>query len=170
MARVFLMTEDGREITLTLMKGSAKPTFLCLCTKGVGIEFMDTTKVALLSIDELLREAGSDPKNLHCIMQQIYKYFEQYQLKIEDLAFRSVEARLARQLVLLAERFRASNSAAGVMIELNLTQDNLASLISASRPSVNIAINKLRQQGLILMHDGKIVIPSVELLKAAALI
>jgi CRP-like cAMP-binding protein len=84
----------------------------------------------------------------------------------ETLALRDVAARLAMLLVGYAER-TATKTAAGVEIELDRTQAELAHEIGTARESVSCALKQLRRKGLIEpLERNRLLIPDVQRLRA----
>lgn len=84
----------------------------------------------------------------------------------ETLAFRDVAARLAMLLVGYAERVGVTTPA-GVEIELDRTQEELAHEIGTARESVSRALKQLRRKGLIKpIERSRILIPDVPRLRA----
>jgi CRP/FNR family transcriptional regulator, cyclic AMP receptor protein len=84
----------------------------------------------------------------------------------ETLAFRDVAARLAMLLVGYAER-GGSTTAAGIEIELNRTQEELAHEIGTARESVSRAMKQLRRKGLIEpIERNRLLIPDLQRLRA----
>jgi CRP-like cAMP-binding protein len=66
--------------------------------------------------------------------------------QLESIALYGVEARLAR---LLLGQARAAGAAPSVLIDLALTQSEIAELIGASRPKVNQAFARLEAAGAV---------------------
>lgn len=84
----------------------------------------------------------------------------------ETLAFRDVAARLAMLLVGYAER-GGTTTPAGIEIELDRTQEELAHEIGTARESVSRAIKQLRRNGLIEPAGrNRLLIPNVQRLRA----
>ncbi|HEX6844448.1 MAG TPA: Crp/Fnr family transcriptional regulator [Actinomycetota bacterium] len=67
-----------------------------------------------------------------------------------DLAWRSLPERVERRLADLAERFGRPVSG-GVSIGVRLTQDDLASMVGASREATNRAVRRLVRDGALEM-------------------
>jgi len=84
----------------------------------------------------------------------------------ETLAFRDVAARLAMLLAGYAER-AGTPTRAGVEIELDRTQEEIAHEIGTARESVSRAMKQLRRKGLIKALDhNRVLIPDVSRLRA----
>jgi CRP/FNR family transcriptional regulator, global nitrogen regulator len=67
------------------------------------------------------------------------------------------EIKLARLLPLLAQRFGERRNV-GLVIQLRITQEELASMISSTRESVGHALASLRRQGMLTLIAGRLVI------------
>jgi CRP/FNR family cyclic AMP-dependent transcriptional regulator len=75
--------------------------------------------------------------------------------QLEGIALYPIEARLAR-FFLAAVRQKAGPDAEGdVILDLPISQSELALLIGASRPKVNAALALLEDQGALDRADGK---------------
>lgn len=84
----------------------------------------------------------------------------------ETLAFRDVAARLAMLLVGYAER-AGTSTVAGVEVDLDRTQEELAHEIGTARESVSRAMKQLRRKGLIEpLKQNRLLIPDVDRLRA----
>jgi CRP/FNR family transcriptional regulator len=86
---------------------------------------------------------------------------------VDDLVFRDVHARLLRLLLQLSEQF-PGETRLGLMIDVKLTQEDMAGLIGTSRESVNIALHDFRRQGLIDVQGHRIIVRDVHRLAKAA--
>src|SRR5262249_21740008 len=67
--------------------------------------------------------------------------------RIEDTIFLPLHARLARRILALADDFGA---------ELQITQEELASLVGAARESVNRQLQEWRENGIVKLGRGRI--------------
>ena len=75
-------------------------------------------------------------------------------------AHHSLLARLARSILSFRDRHTSN--------ELPLTHESLATLLSAHRPSVSVAVNRLKQDGLVKYSSGMLVVADRDGLEAAA--
>jgi CRP/FNR family transcriptional regulator len=85
--------------------------------------------------------------------------------QMDSLASLSIGQRLARKLLQLAQDY-GQVEANGVRITLRLSQSDLASLIGATRESINKALRDFRQKGCLHIEQGDITILDAEALKA----
>ena len=108
----------------------------------------------------------SQPDIAHAIIRALGKRLRHLVHLTETLAFRDVAARLAMLLVGYAER-AGRETANGLEIELDRTQEELAHEIGTARESVSRAMKQLRHKGLIEpLERNRILIPDVERLRA----
>ncbi|HEX5131950.1 MAG TPA: Crp/Fnr family transcriptional regulator, partial [Candidatus Krumholzibacteria bacterium] len=87
--------------------------------------------------------------------------------RLEEMVFRDVPSRLASLLLRLADEFPAQRNGRRV-IDVRLTQQDLADLIGATRETTSIAINDFRRRGLLDAGRGSITILSPDGLAALA--
>lgn len=99
------------------------------------------------------------------VTRQIGERMRRVEARVEDLVFRNVRARLASVLLELAGDFGAA-AGEGHKIDLRLSQEEIANLIGASRQSVNVALARLRDEGLVLHRDGHLVLSDPGRLRA----
>jgi CRP/FNR family cyclic AMP-dependent transcriptional regulator len=95
----------------------------------------------------------------------LYKHFALKLCELARLAFEtidegtllSLEARLAKRLIMLADHCGIAH-AAGVLINQHLPQHELASILNVTRQTVNKKLADWRARGWIAIHYGQIVI------------
>lgn len=83
----------------------------------------------------------------------------QLENRMEELLFNNVKARLSRLLLRLSRDFAGDcPDDHGVMIDMSLTQSDIACLIAASREITSLTLNQLRRAGVLDYHDRRICI------------
>ena len=83
---------------------------------------------------------------------------------LEDTCFLHISSRFAKKLVELTETYGRQEGNT-MLIDLSLTQKDLASMIGTTRESINKQLRILREKGLVSIIDNKILIYNLELLK-----
>jgi len=83
---------------------------------------------------------------------------------LEDTCFLNISARFAKKLVELAEEHGEQDGDL-ILINLDLKQRDLASMVGATRESINKELRLLREKGLISMIGSQIQIFNLELLR-----
>jgi CRP/FNR family cyclic AMP-dependent transcriptional regulator len=84
--------------------------------------------------------------------------------RLESLVFRDVPARLADQLLRLAEIYGVEKNFGGGL-SLKFSQQELASLIGATRETTSTAINEMKRQGILDTSHRMIIIKDAEALE-----
>ena len=82
---------------------------------------------------------------------------------MESLVFKDVPARLAGQLIRLAEQY-GEERGGRIHIDLKLSQLELANLIGATRETTSTAINDMKRAGIVDTSHRTIVINDIEAL------
>ncbi|MEM7801950.1 MAG: Crp/Fnr family transcriptional regulator [Chloroflexota bacterium] len=77
--------------------------------------------------------------------------------QLNSMASLTVTSRLARQLIKLSNDY-GREEGEGIVIDINLTQTDLASLIGATRESTNRAMRSLRKANVADMIQGKLLV------------
>jgi CRP-like cAMP-binding protein len=86
---------------------------------------------------------------------------------VEETCFLNVSARLARRLSELAEQ-RIKIGEAQEEIRIEMTQSELASMVGATRESVNKELRNMREKGIVKTVGRSVVICDLERLKRRA--
>jgi CRP/FNR family transcriptional regulator, cyclic AMP receptor protein len=143
----------GKELLLQLIK-QGEPFGLL---NTVGNETTDLRATAMQAsligyvpredFDRLVEQAGACSRLVKLIGERSVEVVSRF----EDLAFRSVPARLARVLLRLAHDFPAQRSC-GVCIDVPLSQQDIANLIAARREVVSTHLNRMKREGIIAFH------------------
>ena len=87
--------------------------------------------------------------------------------QFEDVNTRPLQARLARQLLLLAKSYGIADGEE-IRIGLQLAQEDLAQLLGASRQRVNQELKGFERDGILRVEPTRLVVLSRERLMAAA--
>ena len=82
------------------------------------------------------------------VARQIGDRFKRIESRVEDLVFRDVRARVAHMLLQLASDF-GEEEGDGMALEIDITQAELATLVGATRQSVNACLRELEEAGLL---------------------
>lgn len=80
---------------------------------------------------------------------------------------RSVRERLALQLIVLQEKFKG-DFAPGELVEINMSRDDLASLVGTARENVVRMLSEFKEEGLVGTRGRKIIVHNIERLVEVA--
>jgi CRP/FNR family transcriptional regulator, cyclic AMP receptor protein len=153
--RLSLVTEEGRELCVRIagegeMLGEMS-TFDGAPRSADAIA-MDRVEAFVLTRKELSRQMASAPELAEGVIRFLCRRLRDTTDQLESIALHSIEQRLAR--LLLAEIGAAGGQAGASPRSLQLPQGELAQLIGASRPKVNIALSALEGAGAFRRPAG----------------
>ena len=118
---------------------------------------LDGTVVLMLGRDRLRGHLRTMPQLAYNFMQALSVRVRYSTLQVGSRTLLDVPARLARKLVELAQ-LHGEVAADGVRLNVTLTQSELASLIGATRESINKALAHLKREGVIRLDQNQITI------------
>lgn len=104
------------------------------------------------------------PERMMAVTQQIAERLKRMESRLEHLVFDDVRSRLASILLELAHDFGERRDSE-VVIRLPLTQSEIATLIGATRQTVNATLAELRGEGLVERDGGRVVLRDLEALR-----
>ena len=113
------------------------------------------TALWMLSKDSFDRLVGKYPPIARAAIEVLAGRVRTAANHVENLIFQDVMGRIAYELLHLAQR-HGRETDAGLMIDLPLTQTDLASIVGSTRESVNKMLAQLRRRGLIEIDGTEI--------------
>lgn len=150
---------DGRENLLAVLGATEMFGELSLFDPGprtaTVVAVTDTT-LAALDHDDLRPLLEERPGLGVALLQALARRLRRTNEAMADLVFTDVPGRVAKALLDLAERF-GTEEPAGLRVRHDLTQEELAQLVGASRETVNKALSEFAQRGW-LQIDGRSVV------------
>lgn len=161
--RISTVSADGRETVLNLMH--AGQVFGEIAALDGGERTADATAVddvELLSIERhhLLSFLKSNPDSCIRMLAAVCDRLRWVSELLEDANYLELPARLAKRLLLLARTFGQETNS-GVRISLKLSQQELATHMSASREAINRQFKQWGEDGFVTLEGGRIVIRDV---------
>jgi len=168
--RVMRTSPDGRDVTIRILSAGEVFGELGVLHRGartahiVAAEPCELLTVARSSFLALLeRHPGLAVELLGALAARI----DALTGEIADLVFRNLETRLAAKLLDLS-RIWGDTTEDGVRIRVNVTQQDLASLVGASRESVNKQLGRWERDGLLSVRRFRLTIHRPETLARLA--
>ncbi|WP_181312006.1 Crp/Fnr family transcriptional regulator [Nocardioides campestrisoli] len=155
---------DGRENLLAVMGPGQMFGELSLFDPGprsATVTAVTDAAFASLSHDDLLKWLDGRPMVARGLLSQLAGRLRKSNDVVSDLVFSDVPGRVAKALLDLADRFgRTADD--GVHVHHDLTQEELAQLVGASRETVNKALADFASRGWIRLEPRSVVIMDVE--------
>lgn len=159
--RLYKISEDGKEFTLDYMKSedifgevtffenavhtmsavAMEDTFICCCTKELFVKLLESPQTALK------------------IVQYLGKRMNEYTENMSRTVFMDVRGRVLSVLCKLAESY-GQQTGGGIILALDLTHQDIGSLVNASRVMVTNVLGELRKENLVHIDGQRIVLPN----------
>jgi CRP/FNR family transcriptional regulator len=153
-------TADGRESLITVMGPADMFGELALFDPGPRTSTVTTlTEVKAVTMDREALHAWvmGRPEIAEQLLRVLARRLRRTNSALSDLIFTDVPGRVAKQLLDIAKRFgRPEGNVLHVTHEL--TQEELAQLVGASRETVNKALSDFAQRGWIKLQGKTILI------------
>jgi len=154
------LTSDGKQAVLALVQPGELFGELALIDESHRDEFVEavqTSKVILIPRDEIVRLMEEHPTVSLGITKLIGYRRRRIEQRLKHLLFLSNRDRLAHLLLDLAEDYGRQNDE-GVLLDIKLSHQDLASVIGATRETVTITLGQLRSEGYISVGRQRIVL------------
>lgn len=161
---------DGRENLLTIMGPSDMFGELAIFDPGPRTSSVTTiTQVRTVSMDrEALRSwISGRPEIAEQLLRVLARRLRRTNDNLGDLIFTDVPGRVAKQLLQLVQRFGAQEGNA-LRVTHDLTQEEIAQLVGASRETVNKALADFSHRGWIRVEGKSVLIMDPERLAKRA--
>ena len=166
--RIFVLSDTGHEITLNIHDAGECFGELALLDgmpRSAGAMTLEATVLLSLHRDDFLDLIERHPKLARRIIELLSSRLRHATAYAEGLAFLDVPGRIAAVLLELARRYGVETPA-GIQIDLQMTQTDLATWVAASREMVNKALGVFRELGLLRTSGHTITILDPEGLRA----
>ncbi|MFY9231897.1 MAG: Crp/Fnr family transcriptional regulator [Candidatus Nanopelagicales bacterium] len=155
---------DGRESLLGVLGPGEMFGELSLFDPGMrtstATALTDTT-VLLMGHDQLKPWLSGRPEVAAALLQALARRIRRTNDAMADLVFSDVPGRVAKALMDLGEKF-GEVTPEGLMVTHDMTQEELAQLVGASRETVNKALADFAQRGWIRLESRQVLIIDVE--------
>ena len=168
--KIALVGDDGREIVLNVYgPGEFFGEFALLDGEPRSADAVahEACRLFWLERDHFLRYLEAQPRAAASLLAVLSRRLRHTTRLVEDAAFRDVPARLARAILDLAAA-RGRPAADGVVIDAHLTQAELASMVGATRETVNRSLRAYQRRGLLRLDRGRITVLRAEGLRECA--
>lgn len=165
--RIYVLGEEGREISVRLLGPGEVFGELALIDdlpRSANVVAMEDTVVLTLPRSAYLDHLRRCPQLALNLMRTLSTRLRYTTIQAGSLAFLDVYRRVARKLLELAEGHGVAE-AEGVRIAVPLTQQELATMVGATRESTNKALAAFRRQGLIRLQRGQIIVVNSQALR-----
>lgn len=163
--------EDGRESLLAVLGPGDTFGEVGLFDPGPRVATVTAvTEAGLLCFDHdhLRTWLIGRPKVAEALLQQVARRLRIGAEAMADLVFLDVPGRVAKALLDLSARFGTAASGGGIYVAHDLTQEELAQLVGASRETVNKALAEFVNRGWLRLEGRAVVVLDVERMRSRA--
>lgn len=157
-------SKDGRENLLSILGPGEMFGELSLFDPGPRTSTataVTDAKLLSLSHEKVIPWLKQNPEVSLQLLARLAQRLRRTNEAVGDLVFSDVPGRVAKALIDLGERF-GKPSAEGLLVHHDLTQEELAQLVGASRETVNKALADFAGRGWLKLDGRAVLITDVE--------
>ncbi len=129
---------------------------------------LEQTEVLALNRRDFLAFLQNNEMAIKAIFSYLSMRLRKTDDLLEDAYFLNISTRFARRLVELAQKHGRTGQDENIEIYLRLNQSDLASIVGATRESINKELRVLRERGIVHMAESKIRILDMKRLESRA--
>jgi CRP/FNR family cyclic AMP-dependent transcriptional regulator len=170
LVKVFVTSEDGDEIVLVTLRPPETFGELALIDGGArsaSAETLKATTVLVLTRSTLLEVMTEHPALAESLLRALGAVVRRLTEQAADLVFLDLHGRVAKLLLALAAD-RGQTRGDETLLDLQMTQTNLAAMVGGSRQSVNQILRAFERRGYLELHGRQVVLRHPELLRRRA--
>ncbi|MGD9101744.1 MAG: Crp/Fnr family transcriptional regulator [Anaerolineae bacterium] len=156
--RIYTLSTDGYELSVGIYDQGdffGEMALLNSEPRSANVEALQPTKVLILHRQAFRNHLLSNPHAALHIIETLSQRLRNTTESAEELISLNVRQRVARRLLDLAERYGVVQDD-GVLINLDLSQEVIASLVGTTRESANRALSNMREQGIVQVERVRI--------------
>lgn len=160
-------TIDGQESTLIILgEGDffGELALLDDSPRSATAETIENTEALTLHRQEFIEFIDHNPEFARHVMRTLARRIRQLNDQISDIFFLDLPARLARNLLNLANKHGRITDE-GTVIDLALTQTDLAEMTGATRVSINKALGRFRRENWVEIDGRQVTLTDPEALQ-----
>ena len=165
--KICIISPDGQEVSLAVLgKGEYFGEFALLdgLPRSTDAVALERVECYTLQRSDFLNAIQKNPKIAISVLEALSKRLRATDDMVEDLIFLDVYGRVAKKLLELADTHGVKTEE-GIVIDVRLTQQELASMVGASRESVNKVLGYFTDKKFISTDKHRIMIHRVNDLK-----
>ncbi len=165
--KICIISPDGQEVSLAVLgKGEVFGEFALLdgLPRSADAVALEKVECYTLQRSDFHNAILKNPKIAILVLEALSKRLRTTNNMVEDLIFLDVYGRVAKKLLELADAHGVKTEE-GVLIDVRLTQQELASMVGASRESVNKVLGYFTDKNFISTDKHRITIHRINDLK-----
>jgi len=158
--KVALLSESGKEIILSILGNGdffGEMSLLDGKPRSATVIAMKNSTMLIIQRNDFLKLMEQNPTIAKGVLSEMSRRMRMADERIGNLILLDVYGRVARFLLDLARR-EGKKFADGILIEKRPTQQDIASMIGASRETVSRVLSDLNRRGLISISGKSVMI------------
>jgi CRP/FNR family transcriptional regulator, cyclic AMP receptor protein len=162
LVKILVSSQHGDEMVLDTMRPPESFGELALIDGGprsASAEAIHATRVLVISRANWLELIRDRPALRRVLLTSLGAMIRRLTEQAADLVMLDVHSRVAKLLLVLAEE-RGRPEGEGLVLELEVTQSDLADMVGGSRQTVNQALHGFERQGYLELRGKQILIKS----------
>jgi len=169
--RLVMHSPSGKQLTVAILKPGdviGGSDLFGTETGGESAEALSPSVLYKVPVDLLQQFAKTRPEFSLRINKEVNKSRMMVMNRMQDVLFLTVQERLTRLILRLADEFPGVTTSGKRFVNIRLTHQELADLIGANREAVSATLIKLRRSKCVNSVQGFLVLANEETLKETA--
>ena len=153
-------TSDGQEVVLAILGPGdffGEMALLDDSPRSATAVALEPTETWTLHRGEFMTYLSDNPDFTLHVLKTLARHIRRLNTQLADIFFLDLPGRLARVLLNLAEQY-GRKMQDGTLIDLSLTQTDLAEMTGATRVSINKALGRFRRAGWIRVNGRRVTV------------
>ena len=170
LVKVFVTSEAGDEMVFVTLRPPDTFGELALLDgreRSASAEAVEPTTVIELDRAMFLELLDTTPHMTESLLQSMGRVLRRLSEQASDLVFLDLHGRVAKLLVTMADE-RGVEHDEGLVLDLQLTQSDLARMVGGSRQSVNQILRSFERREYLEIDGKRVVMKQPDLLKRRA--
>jgi CRP-like cAMP-binding protein len=168
--KVVFTSEEGEEMILATLQPPDVFGELALIDGGprsASIQTLEPTAALTLSRATLMDLVARQPQVGEVLLRSVGTLVRRMIAQAGDLVFLDLHGRVAKLLLALIED-PAAHGSDPVVLDLGMTQSDLAAMVGGSRQSVNQILHLFERRGFLEFEGHKLIVKDLEALRRRA--
>lgn len=169
LVKAYDVTKYGEENLLIVRKaGEIFPLIWGITgqERSIIYQALVPTEVCRISQKAFTEYLNDPDTSLSPILNMTIEMYRLHSERIINLGYRSVRERLISFLLTLAQRFGKPHEDGGIIVDVPLRQQDVASSINASRETTSRELSSLEKKGLIFTNPHYIILKDMDKLRS----
>jgi len=153
-------TPEGQEVVLAILGTGdffGELALLDDSPRSATAVALEPTETWTLHREEFMHYLSENPGFALHVLKMLARVIRRLNTQLADIFFLDLPGRLARLLLNLSEQY-GRKTGDGILIDLALTQTDLAEMTGATRVSINKALGRFRRSGWIRVSGRRVTV------------